>query len=58
MHVAIGVEENVVGLDVSMDDVLAVDVAQGTAQLGNPEANSFFRECLPRDVESEITAAH
>jgi hypothetical protein len=50
--VAIGVEEHVVGFDVAVDNVLAVDIAQGTAQLGYPETDSFFCESLSGNVES------
>lgn len=47
MDMSLGVEEDVVWLDVSVDDVLAVDVAQGTTQLGYPEADSLFGKGLP-----------
>ena len=55
---AIGVEQDIVRLDVSVDDILAVNIAQGTAQLGDPEADGLFCERFSRDMESEITAAH
>lgn len=54
----IGVEEHVVRLDVSVDDALTMDVSQGTAQLGNPEANSLFSKCFSRDMESQIATTH
>lgn len=41
-----------------MDDVLPVDVAQGTAELCNPKPYRRFGKGLPRDVETQITAAH
>lgn len=58
MHVAICVEKDVVGLDVAVNNVLAVDVAEGTAQLCNPESNGLFCEGLSGDVESKVAAAH
>lgn len=46
MHMAICIEENIVGLNISVDDVLSMDISQCTAQLCNPKSNSFFRKCL------------
>ena len=55
---AVRVEENIIGLDVSVNDALLVNIPQSTTELGNPKANSLFRKCLSGDVESEIAAAH
>ena len=52
------VEENVVGLDIAVDDALAVNIPQRAAELGNPEANILLCESLSRNVKSEIAAAH
>ena len=56
--VAVGVKQHVVGLDVSMDNVLAVDVSNGAAQLGHPEPHGFLGEGLARDVKSQIASCH
>lgn len=58
MNVAIGVEKDVVRLDIAVDDVLTVNVTQGTAELCNPETDCFFCESLPGNMESQVTAAH
>lgn len=58
VDMALGVEQHVVGLHVAVYDTLGMDVSQGTAQLGNPEANGILREGLPRNMESEIAAIH
>lgn len=58
VNVTIGIQENVVGFDISVDDVLLVNIPQSTAQLCNPESDSLFGEGLSGDVESQIAAAH
>lgn len=58
MNMSIGIQENVVGLDVSVDDILGVHVSQGASQFSNPESDRLFGKCLSRDVESQITARH
>lgn len=58
VHVAVRVEQDVVGLDVAVDDVLFVDVAESAAQLGDPEANRVLGKGFSRDVEAEVTARH
>ena len=55
---AIGIQKHVVGLDVSVDNVLSVDVAQGTAELCDPKPYGRFGKRLSRDMETQITAAH
>lgn len=58
MDMPLGVEKDIVRLDVSMDDILAVDIAQGTAQFGYPESDGFFGEGLSGDVKSQVATAH
>lgn len=58
MDVAIGVEQYVIGLDVAMNDVLAVYVSQSASKLGNPESNSLFGEGLSRNVEPQVSTSH
>ena len=58
MDMALGIQQNIVRLDITMDDALAVDVAQRAAQLGDPEANGLFGEGLAGDVEAQVAAAH
>jgi hypothetical protein len=52
VDVALGIQQDVIWLDVPMDDPLLVDVPQGTSQLCNPEPNRIFRKALPRDMKS------
>lgn len=40
----VGIQEDVVRLDVSVYDVLAVYISQGAAELGDPEPNGIFRK--------------
>ena len=58
MDVAVRVQQHIIGLNVAVYDVLAVDIAQGAAELGYPEADGFFGKCLARDVKSQVAAAH
>jgi hypothetical protein len=58
VYVAILIQKHVVGLDISVDDALSVDVSKCAAELGDPESHGLLRERLPRYVESQITAAH
>lgn len=58
MDMSIGIQEDIVGLDISVDDILGMHVSQGTSQFGNPESDRLFGKCLSRDVESQITARH
>jgi hypothetical protein len=46
MNLAILVQQNVVWLDVTMHDALAVYVSQSTPQLRYPKADSIFCERL------------
>jgi hypothetical protein len=57
--VAISVEEDVVGLDVPMDDPLAVQVLDGRRELGDPVAHDALGKGLGLAVEVEAkVAAH
>lgn len=58
MDMAIRVEQHVVGLDVTVDDVLLVDVAKSAAQLRDPEANGLLGKGLSRDVEAQVSTRH
>lgn len=52
MHVSLRIKQDIVGLDIAVHDALPVDVAQGTTQLGDPEADGVLGEGLARDVEA------
>lgn len=52
------VKQHIVGLDVSVHDALAVDVAESTAELSDPEANGVLGEGFARDVEAQVAAIH
>jgi hypothetical protein len=58
VDVAIGVEKDVVRLDISVNNVLTVDISQGTPKLCDPELNRLLGEGLSGDVEAQITAGH
>lgn len=58
MDVSLGVEEDVIGLDISVNDVLAMDVAEGATQFSYPEPDGFLGKGLSGDVESQIATAH
>jgi hypothetical protein len=46
MHVAVGVEQDIVWLDVSMDDALGMDVTESASQFCHPEPYRLFCESL------------
>ena len=52
MDMAIRIKKDIVGLDISMDDILAVHISQSTSELCNPESNSLFGKGLSRNMES------
>lgn len=52
MDMSLSIEKDIVWLDISVDDILAVNIAQGTAQFGYPEPDGFFGEGLSGDVKS------
>lgn len=58
MDMSLSVEKDIVWLDISVDDILAVNIAQGTAQFGYPEPDGFFGEGLSGDVKSQVATAH
>jgi hypothetical protein len=58
VDVALGIQQDVVGLDISMDDALLVDIPQGATQLRYPEPHSVFRKALPRDMKSQVSTVH
>jgi hypothetical protein len=58
VHMAIRIKEYVVGLDVSVDDILTMDISQCTAEFCNPETYGLFGEGLSRNVKSQIAASH
>lgn len=51
VDVAIGIQEDVVGLHIAMYNALAVDISQSAAQLSYPEAHGILCESLSGDVE-------
>lgn len=55
---SLSIEKDIVWLDISVDDILAVNIAQGTAQFGYPEPDGFFGEGLSGDVKSQVATAH
>lgn len=52
MDMSISIQKHIVGLDVSVDNVLPMDVAQGAAELSDPKPYRSFGKCLSRDVEA------
>lgn len=58
MHLALGIQEHIVGLDVSMDDALLVDVPYSAAELCYPETHCLLCEGLSRNVKAQVTAVH
>lgn len=58
MDVALGIEQDVVGLDIAMHYALAVYVAQRAANLGDPETNGILGKRLSCNVKSQVTTIH
>lgn len=58
MDVAFGIEQDVVGLDVSMHYALTVYVAQRAANLGDPETNGILGKGLSCDVKPQVATIH
>jgi hypothetical protein len=58
VDVALGIQQDVIRLDISMDDALLVDIPQGATQLRDPEPHSVFRKTLPRDMKSQVSTVH
>lgn len=55
---SVSVEEHIVRLHIAVDDALPVDVFQGAAEFRYPKPDCLFSEGFPRDVKSQIAAAH
>jgi hypothetical protein len=58
MDVSVRIKQDVVWLDIPVYDALLVYVADGTAQLCDPEAHSVFGKRLPRNVKAQVSAVH
>lgn len=58
MDMAVRVEQDVVGFDVAVYNVLLVDITKGTTQLRDPEADGIFAEGFARYVEAQVAARH
>lgn len=58
MNMTISVEKDIVWLDITMYDALAVYVSQSTAQLSYPKPHGVFCESLSGNVEPQIATAH
>ena len=56
-YVAVVAEENVLGLDVAVDEIVAVEVPQGHRDLGNDELSRRLVETLHLEQMSEEVAA-
>lgn len=52
------IQQHVIGLDITMDDALGVDVFQGTAEFRGPESHCFLGETFAGNVESKIATIH
>lgn len=52
------IQKYIIGLEITMDDTLRVDVPQGTSQLCHPKPYSFLGETLSRNVKPKIAAIH
>ena len=55
---SLGIQQDIVRLDVTMDNSLRVDISQSTTQLSYPEAHCLLCETFPRDVEPQVTTIH
>lgn len=58
MDVAISIQKYVIWLHITVDDALAVDIAQGAAQLGDPKSHGLLCERLAGNMESQVATAH
>lgn len=52
MDVAISIQKHIIRLYVAVDDALAMDISQRTAQLSDPEPHGFLGERLPGYVKA------
>jgi hypothetical protein len=58
MDVPLGVQQYVIGLQITMNDTLRVNILQGTTKLCHPESHRFLCEALARDMKPEIATIH
>jgi len=52
------IQQHIIGLDITMDDALGVDVFQGTAEFRGPESHCVLGETFAGNVESKIATIH
>lgn len=52
------IQQYIVGLEITMDNTLRMDIPQGTSQLCHPKPDSFLGETLPRNMKPKIAAIH
>ena len=52
------VQQHIVRLDIPVHNALLMDVAHGASKLSHPKSHCLLCECLPRNVESQVTAVH
>jgi hypothetical protein len=58
MDVSLGIQQHIIGLEITMDDTLRMDIFQGTPQLSYPEPHCLLRETFARDMKPKIAAIH
>mmetsp|Transcript_35453 Transcript_35453/g.63887 ORF Transcript_35453/g.63887 Transcript_35453/m.63887 type:complete len:329 (-) Transcript_35453:697-1683(-) len=57
LDVAVGVEENVFGFEIAVDDAVFVEVADGEEEFGGVEAGDWFLEAaIPAQVEKQFAS--
>lgn len=56
LDVAVGVQKEVFGLEVAVDDALAVQIVQTHRDFGGVEASAVFGEAAVAQVEEELAA--
>lgn len=52
------IKQHIVGLEITMDNALRVDIPQGTSQLCHPKPHCLLGETLPRNMKPKIAAIH
>jgi hypothetical protein len=58
VNVAVGVQEYVVGFNIAVDNVVAMNISQSTAQLCYPKADCILCKGFSRNVEAQVASAH